>query len=83
MENYCIKYYDTMISLLSSGGPVPMVNGSGNLKGVTPVLYRLPEIIKAKKSGRVVFIVEGEKDVHTLEKHGFCATCNSGGAGKF
>ena len=54
-----------------------------NLKGVTPVPYRLPDIIKAKKSGRVVFIVEGEKDVHTLEKHGFCATCNSGGAGKF
>ena len=54
-----------------------------NLKGVTPVLYRLPDIIKAKKSDRVVYIVEGEKDVHTLEKHGFCATCNSGGAGKF
>ena len=47
-----------------------------NLQGVTPVLYRLPEVLKAK----LVYIVEGEKDVATLESLGRTATTNSGGA---
>ncbi|CBH22707.1 conserved hypothetical protein containing phage/plasmid primase P4, C-terminal domain (plasmid) [Salinibacter ruber M8] len=38
------------------------------------VLYRLPQVIEQANEGRVVFIVEGEKDVHTLEEHGFTAT---------
>ena len=46
------------------------------LPEVTRVLFRLPEILKAE----VVYVVEGEKDVLTLEKLGLVATTNSGGA---
>lgn len=45
------------------------------------VLYHLPQLIAAVASGRRVFLVEGEKDVHTLESMGFAATTNAGGAG--
>ncbi len=54
-----------------------------NLKGVDRVLYRLPELKKAIAAGSSVFVVEGEKDVETLRNHGFVATCNSGGTGKW
>lgn len=47
------------------------------------VLYRLPEVIKAVEAGRLVWIVEGEKDVHAIENAGMTATCNPGGAGKW
>lgn len=40
------------------------------------VLYRLPEVLKA----RIVLLVEGEKDVETLRSWGFVATTNAGGA---
>lgn len=39
-------------------------------------LYRLPAVLKADE----VFVVEGEKDVATLERLGLTATTNSGGA---
>jgi len=45
------------------------------------VLYRLPELIAALEAGQTVWVVEGEKDVETLARHGITATCNSGGAG--
>lgn len=51
------------------------------LVGTVP--YRLPEILKAKAADRVVFIAEGEKDVHALVDHGLIATCNAGGSGKW
>jgi hypothetical protein len=55
-----------------------------NLKDVRRVLYRLPELIAALKSGRkVVFIVEGEKDVERLRALNEVATCNPMGAGKW
>jgi len=31
----------------------------------------------------VIWIAEGEKDVHALVDHGLPATCNAGGAGKW
>ena len=46
------------------------------------VLYRLPKIIEAVKDGEVIYVVEGEKDVHALERAGVVATCNPGGAGQ-
>ncbi len=46
-------------------------------------LYRLPNVIRAIAEGKPVFVVEGEKDVETLERLGHCATCNPGGAGKW
>jgi hypothetical protein len=48
---------------------------------VPPVLYRLPQVRSKAEAGGVVFVVEGEKDVHTLEEAGFVATCNPQGAG--
>jgi putative DNA primase/helicase len=50
-----------------------------NLKGVRLVLYRLPQVLAAE----TVFVVEGEKDVHTLESWGVVATCNPMGARKW
>ena len=47
------------------------------------VLYRLPEVVEAVENGRRVFVVEGEKDVHTFEDMGFVATTNPQGAGKW
>jgi hypothetical protein len=50
---------------------------------VRVVPYRLPQILQAKEDDRVVWIAEGEKDVHALVDHGLVATCNAGGAGKW
>lgn len=41
-----------------------------NLKGIEPVLYRLPEVLKADE----VIFVEGEKDTDNLFSLGFTAT---------
>lgn len=54
-----------------------------SLGNVERVIYRLPEVLTAIAEGREVFVVEGEKDVHTLARTGVTATCNSGGAGKW
>lgn len=50
---------------------------------VRVVPYRLPEILKAISDDRVIWIAEGEKDVHALVDHGLHATCNAAGAGKW
>lgn len=50
---------------------------------VRRVLYRLPEVLEAKQQECPVFVVEGEKDADTLDKRGYTATCNPGGAGKW
>lgn len=54
-----------------------------NLGETRRVLYKLPKILNAVEECRIIYIVEGEKDVHTLETHGHVATCNPGGAGKW
>lgn len=46
------------------------------------VIYRLPRVIEGVRDGHVIFVVEGEKDVHTLEGQGLVATCNPGGVGQ-
>ena len=43
-------------------------------------IYRLPEVIEAMASGRVIYVAEGEKDVDALWEAGFAATCNPMGA---
>lgn len=53
------------------------------LGAVEPVLYHLPEVMQAAKSGGTVFIVEGEKDADNLTALGLVATTNCGGAGKW
>lgn len=50
---------------------------SWNLNGVSPVLYRLPEVLSS--TGRV-YVVEGEKDADSLRERGLTATCNRDGA---
>lgn len=54
-----------------------------NLKGVTPVLYRLPEIIEAVALNQQILIAEGEKDADALTALGFQATTSPMGAGKW
>lgn len=44
------------------------------------VLYRLPRVREAISCGRVVFLVEGEKCVHAVERLGLTATTNPFGA---
>ena len=56
------------------------ING---LKGRPPILYRLPEVLKAIADGRPIHIVEGEKCADQLAWAGFCATTNPGGAGEW
>ena len=60
-----------------------MAAGTGRRKDVRQVPYHLPELIEAIALERRVFIVEGEKDVLTLERLGITATCNAMGAGKW
>ncbi len=62
-------------------------NGRGgwvwNLQGVRRVLFRLPNVLAAVQVGQTIYVVEGEKDVHALERAGQVATCNPMGAGKW
>lgn len=51
-----------------------------DLKDTRRVLYHLDELVN---SNRVVFLVEGEKDVDNLRSLGLLATCNPMGAGKW
>jgi hypothetical protein len=52
-----------------------------SVKGLKPVPYRLPDVLE--NDGKVICIVEGERDVDNLSKLGIPATCNAGGAGKW
>lgn len=54
-----------------------------SLGRVRRVPYQLPKVLEAVEAGRPVYIVEGEKDVHSVERAGAVATCNPGGAGKW
>lgn len=54
-----------------------------SVKGVRLVPFQLAELIEAIAEERLVFIVEGEKDVLNLAAAGVPATCNPMGAGKW
>ena len=54
-----------------------------SIKGVRIVPYRLPELIEDIGAEHPIYVVEGEKDVDTLRRHGMPATCNPMGAGKW
>ena len=45
--------------------------------------YHLPQLVAAGKAGRAIVIVEGEKDVESVESLGIVATCNPFGSGKW
>src|SRR5829696_4407270 len=53
------------------------------LGDTTRVLYRLRRVLEAARKGERVHVVEGERDVHSLEKLGHVATTAPGGAGKW
>jgi AAA domain len=55
---------------------------SWNLQGIEPVLYRLPELLRAA-AGAAVYVVEGEKDAEALRDRLLIATTCPGGAGKW
>lgn len=54
-----------------------------NMQGVRQVPYRLPELLEAIADERLLFVVEGEKDVDNLAELGIPATTNAMGAGKW
>lgn len=58
-------------------------SGKWSMDGVRRVPYRLAPLLKAVKAGRMVFVVEGEKDTDALIGRGLVATTNPGGAGKW
>lgn len=58
-------------------------DGTWTTRDIRKVPYRLPELVEAVADGVTVFVVEGEKDVHALERAGYVATTNPGGAGKW
>jgi putative DNA primase/helicase len=49
-------------------------------KGVRKVLYHLNEVTEAIANDHPILVVEGEKDVLSLQRIGIAATCNPGGA---
>lgn len=60
----------------------PKPGGKGweySIKGVRIVPFRLPKVLESD----YVFVVEGEKDVQSLEALDLVATCNPMGAGKW
>ncbi|WKG13585.1 toprim domain-containing protein (plasmid) [Nocardia sp. PE-7] len=48
--------------------------------GFEPLPYQLPQVLETIAEGGVVYIVEGEKDVHSAVAAGLTATTNVGGA---
>lgn len=63
------------------------IDANGNitwgLGDVTPVLYRLPEIVEAVALKKRIYIVEGEKDADALAEYRYPATTSPMGAGKW
>lgn len=56
---------------------------SWTLKGTALVLYHLPAVATAIRTGAPVYYVEGEKDADLLTTWGLAATTNPMGAGKW
>ena len=54
-----------------------------SMTGANIVLYQLPEIEFARKTGRTVFLCEGEKAADAIRSIGAYATCTHNGAGSF
>lgn len=56
-------------------------NGNPGIKGIERLLYNLQNV--SNPENQQIIIVEGEKDADNLNRLGFIATTNSGGAGKW
>jgi 5S rRNA maturation endonuclease (ribonuclease M5) len=55
------------------------LTGEGCMKGIRLVPFKLPLVAGSDS----IIVVEGERDVETLEALGYVATCNPGGAEKW
>jgi hypothetical protein len=51
--------------------------------GTPPILYGLPEVVAAVEAGQSLYLVEGEKDCHSLANAGVLATTAPMGSGSF
>lgn len=52
-----------------------------NTKGInTGILYRAPDVARAITEGRIIAVVEGEKDANSLRTLGIVSSCNAHGA---
>ncbi|MET7570799.1 hypothetical protein ABZT04_20215 [Streptomyces sp. NPDC005492] len=58
-------------------------DGEPSVDGIRKVLWRLPDVVEAVKTGRTVHLAEGEKAALALIASGEVATCNSGGSGQW
>jgi hypothetical protein len=74
-------YYDGRKKTFCQRRPDGNGGWIGDLDGVRPVPYRLPELIEAAGNGNLIVIVEGERKVDLLWSWNVPATCNSGGCG--
>jgi len=54
-----------------------------SLEGTRRVLYKLPDVVAARRLGHRIYIVEGEKDADALAALGLIATTSPQGAGKW
>jgi 5S rRNA maturation endonuclease (ribonuclease M5) len=63
--------------------PATRSGWSWKLGNVRRVPYRLPQLLAAVAAGKTIYVAEGEKDVHALERAGAAATTSPGGAGKW
>jgi putative DNA primase/helicase len=62
--------------------PDKPVGDRSGLQGRVPILYHLPRLNRAlntKGQYPTIWLVDGEKDVEALERHGCIATCTIGG----
>lgn len=57
-------------------------DGTPGLNGQRRVPYHLPRLAAGIAAGRLVYLVEGERDVHSAEAAGLVATTLPGGASK-
>ncbi|MDE1674359.1 toprim domain-containing protein [Nocardia gipuzkoensis] len=48
--------------------------------GFEAIPFQLPQLLEGVAAGRVIYVVEGEKDVLAAESAGLIATCNARGA---
>ncbi len=53
------------------------------MAGVERLLYRLPAVLGAVRTGATIYIAEGEKGADSLAALGLAATCSPGGACKW
>lgn len=75
-----VRYPGKQFAARRRGENGAWVNRLGDTRRVP---YHLPEVLTAAKSGRRVYVVEGEKDVDALRALGLAATTNPFGAGKW